>query len=66
MRYGMVSVNKDNHINYHSQGDKLLNGLRPLLAPINNTWDCYPLEHEIFLLCFDMIFYIPYGEEFFY
>lgn len=46
MQYRMVSVNKDNRINYHFQDDKLLNGLRLLLTPINNSWDGYPLTHE--------------------
>lgn len=61
MQYRMVSVNKDNQINYHFQDDKLLNGLRLLLTPINNSWDGYPLAHEIFLHCFDVLFYISYA-----
>lgn len=60
MQYRMVSVNKDNQINYHFQDDKLLNGLRLLLTPINNSWDGYPLAHEISLQCFDVLFYISY------
>lgn len=64
MQYRMVSVNKDNQINYHFQDDKLLNGLRLLLTPINNSWDGYPLAHEIFLHCFDVLFYISYARIF--
>lgn len=58
MQYCMVSVNKDNQINYHFQDDKLLNGLRLLLTPINNSWDGHILAHEVFLQCFDVLFYI--------
>lgn len=64
MQYRMVSVNKDNQINYHFQDYKLLNGLRLLLTPINNSSDGYPLAHEIFLQRFDVLFCISYEEIF--